>query len=287
LNQRYKEIKKTSIYLLILKVMKKFILAIALLIGIASFNNKVEAQSINISINIGNQPSWGPVGYDYVDYYYLPDINCYYNVNAGLFYYLDRGRWFSARYLPYAYSHYDLYGMYKVVLINISNPWMYNSTHYRDYGRYRGYRNQYVIRDSRDDRYRVSRNNNIAWYSGDKNNNYRVRNSQNNYNNNRIDNNSSNYNNNRNSSRNDGRNNNSSNSNTNSNKNNNRKDQNYNNSNRGKQSESGGSSNMNSRPSTRTDSKRDSNGGRPTTSTSTTDRSNYRLTSNSARENRR
>ncbi|MDR0825110.1 MAG: hypothetical protein LBN74_08455 [Prevotella sp.] len=258
--------------------MKKFILAIALLIGIASLNNKVEAQSINISINIGSQPSWGPVGYDYVDYYYLPDINCYYNVNAGLFYYLDRGRWFSARYLPYAYSHYDLYGMYKVVLVNIANPWMYNSTHYRDYERYRGYRNQYVIRDSRDDRYRVSRSNNIAWYSGDRNNNYRVRSSQNNYNN------YNDGNNNRSNLRNDGRNSNN-NSYTDRNKNDNRKDQNYNNSNsnRSRQSENGSNLN-NGRTSTRNDnSKRDANVGR----SSSSDRSNYRLTSSSTRENRR
>ena len=176
--------------------MKKYILAFALLIGIASFNNKVEAQSVNISINIGSQPAWGPVGYDYVDYYYMPDINCYYNVNLGLFYYPDRGRWISARYLPYAYRHYDLYGMYKVVLVNTVNPWRYNNVHYRDYGRYKGYRQQYVIRDSRDDRYISSRNNRIAWYSGDKNNNHR-RDNKKDYN----------YNDNRNHSRNDGRNN--------------------------------------------------------------------------------
>ena len=44
--------------------MKKFLLAFALLIGVASFYNTSEAQNINISINIGRQPAWGPVGYD-------------------------------------------------------------------------------------------------------------------------------------------------------------------------------------------------------------------------------
>jgi hypothetical protein len=153
--------------------MKKFLLAFALLIGIASFNNTAEAQGVNININIGHQPAWGPVGYDYVDYYYMPDINCYFDVNLGLFYYYDRGRWIAARYLPYGYRNYDLYGMYKVVLVNIHDPWLYNQVHYRDYARYRGYRNQIVIRDSRDTRYRDSQNNRIAWYSGNKNNNYR------------------------------------------------------------------------------------------------------------------
>lgn len=150
--------------------MKKFIIAFALLIGIGSFNNLVEAQNINISINIGRQPAWGPVGYDYVGYYYFPDIDCYYDVNMSLFYYFDRGRWISARYLPYAYRNYDLYGLYKVVL-NVRDPWRYHHSHYRDYARYRGYRNQVIIRDSRDSRYYDSRRNNVVWFS--KNNSQR------------------------------------------------------------------------------------------------------------------
>jgi hypothetical protein len=27
-----------------------------------------------LALILGPQPTWGPVGYDYVDYYYLPDI---------------------------------------------------------------------------------------------------------------------------------------------------------------------------------------------------------------------
>lgn len=144
--------------------MKKLVLVFALLIGIGSFNYTAEAQNINISINIGRQPAWGPVGYDYVGYYYFPDIDCYYDVNLGLFHYMNRGRWISAQHLPYAYRHYDLYGLYKVVL-NVREPWRYHSSHYRDYARYKGHRNQIVIRDSRDQRYRDSRNNRVVWYS--------------------------------------------------------------------------------------------------------------------------
>lgn len=169
--------------------MKKYILAFALLIGMASFNNQIEAQNINISINIGNQPAWGPVGYDYVGYYYFPAIDCYYDVNLQLFYFLDRGRWISARYLPYAYRHYDLYNMYKVVL-NVNNPWRYHTVHRRDYARYRNYRaSQPVIRDSRDYRYRDSRNNRVAWYSDKKANN-RTNNNSIIQNNNKMNNNS-------------------------------------------------------------------------------------------------
>lgn len=180
--------------------MKKFLLAFALFIGVTSFYNTAEAQNINISINIGRQPAWGPVGYDYVGYYYFPDIDCYYDVNVGLFYYFDRGRWISARYLPYGYRNYDLYGLYKVVL-NVREPWRYHHIHYRDYARYRGHRNQIVIRDSRDFRYRDSRNNRVAWYSDNrKDNKYNSGRPNSNYNSNRKDNNyrpDNNYNNNR------------------------------------------------------------------------------------------
>ena len=156
-----------SINSLIQEVMKKVIIALAILMGVTSYYGTTQAQSVNISINIGRQPAWGPIGYDYAGYYYFPDIDCYYDVNIGMFYYMDRGRWISARYLPYAYRSYDLYRIHKVV-INTRDPWRYHNNHYRDYARYRGHRGQVVIRDSRDLRYRESRNNRVAWYSSDK-----------------------------------------------------------------------------------------------------------------------
>lgn len=177
--------------------MKKYLLVLGLLIGVSSFYHKTEAQNISVNINIGNQPAWGPVGYDYVNYYYFPDIDVYYNVNSGFYYYFDRGRWISTRYLPYIYANYDLYGLYKVVL-NINDPWMYNNIHRRDYARYIGYRGQIVIRDSRDARYRQSRNNRLVWYSSnyrpDYRPDYRPNNNRPSWNNSRPDNRSSNRN---------------------------------------------------------------------------------------------
>lgn len=146
--------------------MKKFILTLGLMIASVTFVT-TQAQHISVSININSQPAWGPIGYDYVNYYYIPDINVYYNVPMSLFYYWDRGRWISARYLPYAYRHYDLYGMYKVVL-NLNDPWHYNRHHIHDYARYKGVRNQHVIYYTDDRRYNQSRKNTVSWYKGDK-----------------------------------------------------------------------------------------------------------------------
>lgn len=35
---------------------------------------------VRFNVNIDTQPVWRPVGYDHVDYYYLPDIDVYYDV---------------------------------------------------------------------------------------------------------------------------------------------------------------------------------------------------------------
>lgn len=132
--------------------MKKIFLISALLLS--GFCYKAESQ-VRVNINIGRQPIWGPVGYDYVDYYYLPDMDVYYDVPRGLFIYYDYGRWNFAANLPARYGRYDLYRSYKVV-INQRNPWL-RDNYYRDH--YRGYRgrSQMIIRDSRDDRYFAGR----------------------------------------------------------------------------------------------------------------------------------
>lgn len=172
--------------------MKRIILLSALFISLSIFNN-VSAQHINVNINIGNQPAWGPVGYDYARFYYFPDIDCYYDVNLSLFYFWDRDNWVSARYLPYNYHNYNLYRTYKVV-INDHNPWRYHRNHRKMYSKYRGNHSQVVIYNSKDRRYKNSRNNRVEWLAPEhrSNNNSRNNNRGNNYNN-RQHNNRNNY----------------------------------------------------------------------------------------------
>lgn len=70
--------------------MKKALLLLLISFGYLSQQNADAQIRINANINIGNQPLWGPVGYDYVDYYYMPDIDVYYHVPQRQFIYLDR-----------------------------------------------------------------------------------------------------------------------------------------------------------------------------------------------------
>jgi hypothetical protein len=56
-------------------LMKKFVLMLALIAGGITYDATAQ---VSLNVNIGSQPVWGPVGYDRVDYYYVPDIDAYY-----------------------------------------------------------------------------------------------------------------------------------------------------------------------------------------------------------------
>ena len=131
--------------------MKKLIIAAFIFAGIA-VTHTASAQ-LSVQINIGNQPAWGPVGYNYARYYYLPEINAYYDINAQRFMYMDRGRWITARHLPPAYGRINLYNTYKVVVNRNYVPYRDNRMDIVNYGKYKNTRSQMAIRDSRDRKY--------------------------------------------------------------------------------------------------------------------------------------
>src|ERR1700741_1421692 len=79
------------------------------------FAGSTQAQ-VSVNINAGSPPAWGPAGYTEVRYYYLPDVEAYYDVESSVFIYYDGGGWIRRTYLPTRYRYYDLYGGYKVVL---------------------------------------------------------------------------------------------------------------------------------------------------------------------------
>ena len=135
--------------------MKKMIVLIAVLLS-AFFINKTEAQvRVNVNVNIGYQPLWGPVGYDYVEYYYMPDIEVYYWVPRHQFVYFSGGRWIFAASLPARYSSYNLYTGYKVV-INEPRAYVHFNQHKIKYKTYRGnYGKQVIIKNSNEPKYYV------------------------------------------------------------------------------------------------------------------------------------
>lgn len=102
-----------------------------LLIAIAFIaTGSTQAQvSVGLNVNIGSPPAWAPPPpvHTEVRYYYLPEIQTYYDVNTRHYIYLDRGRWARRTYLPVAYRDYNLYRGPKVVVENYygATPYTY------------------------------------------------------------------------------------------------------------------------------------------------------------------
>lgn len=135
--------------------MKKLIAIAAMIFMGVAISPKAEAK-INIQINIGSQPAWGPTGYDYAQFYYFPDYNFYYDISRGQYVVLQNRTWVYTSNVPTAYR-FNPYNAYKVVL-NQSAPYRQNSTHIRSYAQYKGMGGrQGMIRDSRDTKYYASK----------------------------------------------------------------------------------------------------------------------------------
>jgi len=132
--------------------MKRIIFFAAILLSFLAYKPATAQLKISLGLNIGSQPDWGPVGYDHADYYYMPDIDTYYDVSAHQYVYMQNNSWIHANSLPPRYANYNLYNGYKVV-VNQRNPWQNQARIRAKYAGYKGRRGQTVIRDSRDQKY--------------------------------------------------------------------------------------------------------------------------------------
>lgn len=129
--------------------MKRIFVTLLVAIGLVSFRSSAQ---VSVNVNIGSQPLWGPVGYDHVDYYYLPDVESYYYVPKKQFVYLDNGRWSFSSSLPSRYRGYDLYNGYKVVINSRDAYRNFDNDRVR-YAKYKKVKGQKAIKYSNDHRY--------------------------------------------------------------------------------------------------------------------------------------
>jgi hypothetical protein len=137
-----------------MKTLKLLAVGIILLVS-----SSIQAQ-VSVSLNIGTAPSWGPSGYTQAEYYYLPDVQAYYDIRASQFVYFGNGRWVRSRYLPRQYRNYDLYSGYKVVLNGYHGhrPYAHYSNHRQRYSaNYRSHHQRTI--GQRNDHHRYARNN--------------------------------------------------------------------------------------------------------------------------------
>jgi len=80
---------------------------------------------------------WGPGYSPGVNYYYLPDIEAYYDLTNRDFCYLDNGQWLFSSTLPGIYGGYDLSTAYVIALNSgVYQPWLHHHYYVSNYPRY-------------------------------------------------------------------------------------------------------------------------------------------------------
>lgn len=142
--------------------MKKLMLTAMVGTAFLFTTQKTEAQvRVNLNVNLG-RPSWGLPGNSAGNYYYLPEIDSYYDIPRRGFVYFDGRGWVYNQELPYQYRDYNLFSGYKVI-VNEPRPYLradvYRHKYYKYYNTYRrpvysgrGYdRYDYIDRDDRYD----------------------------------------------------------------------------------------------------------------------------------------
>lgn len=122
--------------------MKKILFSISILVGVAVLPGCFSSQE-TASRDRYNAPDWAPAYESGVRYYYIPDIETYYDVANKQYIYLDQGHWISSLDLPPVYRGYDLYNGYSVMLDRrVYEPWRYHQNYVSSYPRYY-YRDMY------------------------------------------------------------------------------------------------------------------------------------------------
>jgi hypothetical protein len=92
-----------------MKILKCIVIGMILL-----FAGELQAQ-VSVDVKVGVPPPWGPAEYPTAHYYYLPDVQSFYDVQSAMFIYFDNGMWVHRPYLPKRFKNYDLYNGFKVV----------------------------------------------------------------------------------------------------------------------------------------------------------------------------
>ncbi|NDP28698.1 MAG: hypothetical protein GZ087_14940 [Flavobacterium sp.] len=153
-------------------------LQITLAASILMFTLQASAQ-ISVSLNLGSRPQYHDRYENSVSYYYLPEIEAYYDVNSAVYIYNGPRGWVRTTYLPEYCRNYDVNRGYRVAVnytgrspyVNFNNDrqrYCRNTDrNYREeYYNSRNRRNQYVAvshTNRHDNRYNNHRNEDNRW----------------------------------------------------------------------------------------------------------------------------
>ena len=84
-----------------------------------------------VHVNVGTPPVCAPAERIEVQYYYLPDIDAYYDVPLARFIYIKNGNWFRSASLPYRYRNYNLKRGAVIYLTDYTGnePYLFHKNH--------------------------------------------------------------------------------------------------------------------------------------------------------------
>jgi hypothetical protein len=84
-----------------------------------------------------DNPQWAPPYFPGVRYYYLPDIETYYDLESQNFVFLYNGQWCYSQECPSVSAGFDLNTCFAIALdINVYQPWMHHHYYISHYPRY-------------------------------------------------------------------------------------------------------------------------------------------------------
>ncbi len=131
-----------------MKYYKKISIAIVLTISAFTFSGCFTPAYVTTSVQYSN-PEWAPPYYTGVRYYYLPDIEAYYDLSNRNFAYMNNGIWMFGPTLPGMYSSFNLSGAFVVALnTTVYQPWVHHQIYVSHYPRYY-YQNVYRNNEAR------------------------------------------------------------------------------------------------------------------------------------------
>jgi hypothetical protein len=121
-----------------MKKLKEAAIIIIVLLTLSMFTGcETYRYSTSGSQPVYENPAWAPQVYPGIRYYYLPDIECYYDIYSREFIFLDRAQWIYSPGIPYMYRDFDLNNCFVVIVnANIYQPWMHHQYYVSHFPRY-------------------------------------------------------------------------------------------------------------------------------------------------------
>ena len=99
-----------------------------LILGLIMTSFSTQSQ---IKVNFGTPPVWAPADRVATQYYYLPEIDSYYDVPTSQFIYVRKGAWYRSKALPARYKAYNLKSARVIYLTDYkgNKPYFYHKDH--------------------------------------------------------------------------------------------------------------------------------------------------------------